>query len=174
MQHYTGAGGLGGSAAGSTPMPPPMPQQQQMRPRGAQATHEPAHGGGGKGKGSLWKGLAAVLLVCLFAYGIIYAWIESQHGAFEFLGVEPSREEYQRRIIAFYEEHNPEKLEGDRHRRPVDSILWKYRGRERQLLEKLHKKYANKPKPAESSEAQESAGAEDSAAAGGEKSKRDL
>ena len=69
----------------------------------------------------------------------IQCWIQSQYGMFEFIGIDASPEEYKRRIISFYEEHNLEQLVGDKHRRPVDSLFWKHRYKERKLWEKIQK-----------------------------------
>ena len=84
----------------------------------------------------MWIGFVIAVSV-----GIIQVYVGAQNGMFEFLGIDASREEYERRIIEFYREHNPEKLEGEVHQRPVDSILWKYRWKEKKLLAKLKKKY---------------------------------
>ena len=85
---------------------------------------------------------------CLFSvtlmfgcWCIIQGWIESQHGMFEFIGIDAAPEEYRKRVISLYEQYNPEKLEGEKHRRPVDTLLWKYRYKEKQLWQKISKKY---------------------------------
>jgi hypothetical protein len=88
-----------------------------------------------------------MLTLFLGAYLIIQGWIESQHGMFEFIGVDASPEEYKRRVISLYEIHNAEKLEGDKHRRPVDQLFWKYRYKEKALWHKIKKKYENKAAP---------------------------
>ena len=75
---------------------------------------------------------------------VIQSWIQSQYGAFEFMGVDAAPEEYKRRIIEFYEIHNPDQLIGDMHRRPVDSLFWKHRYKEKKLWHKIQKKYVKK------------------------------
>ena len=79
---------------------------------------------------------------------IIQSWIHSQSGMFEFMGIDASPEEYRKRVIGFYEIHNPEQLVGDNHQRPVDALLWKYRYKEKKLWQKIQKKY-NDPQFAE-------------------------
>ena len=99
----------------------------------AQAAHK---------KRQLWTAAMWIGFVIAVSVAVIQVYVGAQEGMFEFLGMDASREEYKRRIIAFYAEHNPEKLEGDVHNRPVDNILWKYRWKEKKLLAKLKKKYA--------------------------------
>ena len=64
----------------------------------------------------------------------------------EFLGIMGTTEYYKGEIEAFYAVHNPAKLEGERHKTKLDSLLWKYKGRERKLLNKIKRKYDEEQK----------------------------
>ena len=71
----------------------------------------------------------------------------------EFLGIMGTTEYYKGEIEAFYAVHNPAKLEGERHKTKLDSLLWKYKGRERKLLNKIKKKYDEEQKAVAEEEA---------------------
>ena len=101
-----------------------------------------------KNKSKLGKFLFFSFLLMFGSYAIIQGFIESQHGMFEFMGVDAAPEEYKRRVIELYEVYNPAKLEGEDHRRPVDDLFWKYRYKPsgyKKLWLKIKKKYDGKP-----------------------------
>ena len=135
------------------------PEQEKAR-EDARAAHQ---------RRQLWTAAMWIGFVIAVSVAVIQIYVGAQDGMFEFLGIDASREEYKRRIIEFYREYNPEKLEGDMHNRPVDNILWKYRYKEKKLLAKLRKKYTSDEKRAasEASDAGEAAANQDAEGAKG-------
>ena len=169
-----GAGGFGGAgaaaAAGMAAMAYAGMQannqnnvRQRRRPRSTSEEEAATGAADAVHRSKVRVVLGFVVGVCVMSWLIIQVWVGAQDGMFEFMGIDASREEYLRRIEAFYAEFNPEKLEGETHSRPVDAILWKYRGKEKKLLAKLKKKYSGKQPARVTSEAIEAAEAEISA-----------
>lgn len=167
-----GAGGGGasygatmGAAAAMAGAAMAAGQGNQMRQRRRQAAGDPEEekareeARAAHKRRQMWTAAMWIGFVIAVSVAVIQIYVGAQDGLFEFIGIDASREEYKRRIIEFYREHNPEKLEGEVHNRPVDNILWKYRFKEKKLLAKLRKKYTSNGKRAasEASDAGEAA-----------------